>query len=44
MGKEINLIANYPKSKRNVFERQSEKTEEDRQIARKFGRICRNNT
>ena len=38
MGKEINLIANYPKSKRNIYERQSEKTEEDRQIARKFGK------
>ena len=38
MGKEVNLLAKYPKSKRNIFERQSEKTEEDRQIARKFGK------
>ena len=38
MGKEVNLLAKYPKSKRNIFERQSEKTEEDRRIARKFGK------
>ncbi len=38
MGKEIDLMANYPKSKRNVKERGQEKTEEDRAIARQFGR------
>lgn len=38
MGKEINLMVNYPKTKRNVEERSSEKTEEDRRIARLFGK------
>lgn len=38
MGKEINLLANYPKSKRNISEREKEKSEEDRKIARKFGK------
>jgi len=38
MGKEINLLANYPKSKRNLVERVKEKTEEVRAIARKFGK------
>jgi len=38
MGKEINLLINYPKSKRNLDERQNNKTEEDRAIARKFGK------
>ena len=37
MGKEIDLLANYPKSKRNLDERAASKTEEDRAIARKFG-------
>ena len=36
MGKEIDLLVNYPKSKRNVDERGAEKTENDRAIARKF--------
>ena len=36
MGKEINLMAHYPKSKRNLQERADERTEEDRQIARRF--------
>ena len=37
MGKEIDLLVNYPKSKRNLDERATRKTEEDRAIARKFG-------
>ncbi|MDZ4726943.1 MAG: class I SAM-dependent methyltransferase [Leptospira sp.] len=36
MGKEIDLLINYPKTNRNVNERGAEKTEEDRAIARKF--------
>ena len=38
MGKEINLLKNYPKSKRNLDERALNKTEEQRVIARKFGK------
>lgn len=38
MGKEIDLLVNYPKAKRNVAERGQEKTETDRSIARKFGK------
>ncbi|MFN0065601.1 MAG: class I SAM-dependent methyltransferase [Chlamydiales bacterium] len=38
MGKEIDLLANYPKTKRNIEERGNTKTEEDRRIARQFGR------
>jgi len=38
MGKEINLLLNYPKSKRNTKERGFQKTEEDRIIARKFSK------
>lgn len=38
MGQEINLLINYPKTKRNVKERGNTKTEEDRTIARKFGK------
>jgi len=38
MGKEIDLLVNYPRTKRNVEERGAEKTEEDRAIARKFGK------
>lgn len=37
MGIEIDLLKKYPKTKRNVKERGTEKTEEDRAIARKFG-------
>lgn len=33
---EIDLLKNYPKTKRNLDERAAEKTEEDRAIARKF--------
>jgi len=38
MGKEINLLRNYPQSKRNVSERGAEKNEEDRKLAREFGK------
>ncbi|MBR9884464.1 MAG: class I SAM-dependent methyltransferase [Oceanospirillales bacterium] len=38
MGQEIDLMANYPRSKRNVDARGMEKTEQDRAIARQFGR------
>ncbi len=38
MSKEIDLLVNYPKTKRDVKERGNTKTEEDRAIARKFGR------
>lgn len=36
MGKEIDLLINYPKAKRNVEERGATKSEEDRALARKF--------
>jgi SAM-dependent methyltransferase len=36
MGIEIDLLANYPKSKRNLDERIASKTESDREIARRF--------
>lgn len=36
MGKEIDLLCNYPKAKRNVEERGQIKTEKDREIARRF--------
>ena len=38
MGKEINLLSNYPRSKRDIFKRESQKTEEVRAVARKFGK------
>lgn len=38
LGIEIDLLVNYPKSKRNVEDRGKSKTEEDRKIARKFGK------
>jgi len=38
LGQEIDLLINYPKTKRNVEERGSGKSEEDRLIARKFGK------
>lgn len=37
-GSEIDLLVNYPKSKRNVEDRGQTKTEEDRAIARQFGK------
>jgi SAM-dependent methyltransferase len=38
MGLEIDLMANYPKAKRNLEERAARKTEDDRAIARQFGK------
>lgn len=38
MGREVDLLVNYPKTKRNVDERGEMKSEEDRRIARQFGR------
>lgn len=38
MGKEIDLLVNYPKAKRNVEERGATKSEEDRALARQFGK------
>ncbi len=38
MGREIDLLVNYPRTKRNVDERGMTKTEEDRAVARKFGK------
>lgn len=35
---EINLLQKYPQTKRNLDERAQEKTEEDRRIARQFGK------
>ena len=38
MGIEIDLLANYPKAKRDLEQRAAQRTEQDRQTARKFGR------
>jgi SAM-dependent methyltransferase len=38
MGREVDLLINYPKTKRNLEERVASKTESDRAIARQFGR------
>lgn len=38
MGIEIDLLVNYPKSKRDIYGRGTAKTEEDRAIARQFGK------
>ena len=38
MGIEIDLLENYPKAKRNLDERAASKTEEDRAVARQFGK------
>jgi len=38
MGKEIDLMVDYPKTKRDLSKRAAEKTEEDRRIARQFGK------
>lgn len=38
MGIEIDLLENYPKTKRDLKERADSKTEEDRAVARKFGK------
>ena len=37
MGQEIDLLENYPRTKRNVQERGATKTEEVRRVARQFG-------
>jgi len=38
MGKEVNLLINYPYTKRDISGRLVSKTEEDKLIARKFGK------
>lgn len=38
MGREIDLLVNYPRTKRNIQERAEEKTEEVRAVARRFGK------
>ncbi len=38
MGQEIDLLANYPRTKRNIEERGLSKTEADRALARRFDR------
>lgn len=38
MNREIDLLANYPKAKRNLEQRAAQRTEEDRKIARQFGK------
>lgn len=38
IGREIDLLKNYPRTKRNVKEREEKKTEKDCMIARQFGR------
>lgn len=38
MGREIDLLKDYPRTKRNIKERSEMKTEEDRTIARRFGK------
>lgn len=38
MGKEIDLMVNYPQTKRDITERGNTKTDEDRRIAREFGK------
>ncbi len=38
MGNEINLMKNYPKSKRDIKSRGNSKTQVDRKIAREFGK------
>lgn len=38
MGQEIDLLVNYPRTKRNVKERGETKTEADRALARQFGK------
>ena len=38
MGQEIDLLKNYPKTKRDLSNREKNKTEEARKIAREFGK------
>ena len=36
MGQEINLMKNYPRTKRDIKQRGADKTNEDRELERKF--------
>lgn len=38
LGREIDLLEHYPKSKRDIAARGDQKTESDREIARQFGK------
>ena len=38
MRQEVDLLVNYPKTKRNLDERAAEKTDADRAVARQFGK------
>ena len=38
VGNELDLLANYPRANRNLKERFENKTDKDREIARRFGR------
>lgn len=38
MRQEVDLLVNYPKTKRDLTKRLADKTEEDRAVARKFGK------
>lgn len=38
MGQEIDLMVNYPRTKRDISGRAESKTEEDKQLARQFGK------
>jgi len=38
VGQEIDLLVNYPRTRRNVEDRGNTKTEEDRAVARRFGK------
>ena len=38
MGNEVDLLKNYPKPSRNLEQRAEQKTEENREIARQFGK------
>ena len=38
MGNEVDLLENYPKPSRNLEQRAEQKTEENREIARQFGK------
>ena len=38
LGREINLLEKYPKSKRDISKRENSKTQEQQLIARKFGK------
>ena len=38
MGKEIDLMVNYPKTQRDLSKRAANKSEEDRRLARQFGK------